>query len=220
MQPRAQKRGRPAKNPLASAQNPAGSRQNPLSGAPAPFAAHPTQFQQDQFSTPHPHQPLNQQPPSAAPRQRGIGSAIGRGLLIKAGIFGVLLVVGLILARGTTSASALEVGDCFIRGDGVDITTLETPDCTEPHDSQVVGLVEVQGPEAYPGPADPYWEEVFFQCQLAAASTMVNIDFLPQDTQFDFFHPQERGWDRGDREVICVIHAAGGLSGSFTSTPS
>ena len=178
------------------------------------------QFERNQLSSPHAQQRPAQQPRSVRPSKPEIGKAFGKGILIKGAILGVLLVVGFIFTRGTTSASALEVGDCFILGDDVEISRLETPDCTESHDSQVVGFVELEGPEAYPGSADPYWEEVFFQCEDAAFATMTNIDLLPQDVRVDFISPSEQGWDNGDRESICMIHAPGGLSGSFTSIPS
>ena len=202
----------------------------PVSGSQPPTDAQPnqanqSQFLQDQFernqlSSPHAHQRPTRKPGGPGPSKPEIGKAIGKGFLIKGAIVGVLLVVGFIFTRGTTSASALEVGDCFILGDDVEISRLETPDCTESHDSQVVGFVELEGPEAYPGRADPYWEEVFFQCEDAAFATMTNIDLLPQDVRVDFISPSEQGWDNGDRESICLIHAPGGLSGSFTSIPS
>lgn len=151
-----------------------------------------------------------------APKKRSIGKALG----VKAGIFGVLALVGLVATRGTTSAAALEVGDCFVMSDSTEIARVETPDCSEAHDSQVVGIVEVASVGEYPGDTDPYWDNVSDQCSGVAFTTITNGDLLPVDARMELFTPSEAGWGDGERESICIIHSPSGLSGSFVGVNS
>ncbi len=154
-------------------------------------------------------------PGDNAPKKKGFG-----GGAVKLGIGAVLIGGGWIASLGTTSADALDVGDCFILGEAEEIDRVDTPDCSEAHDSQVVGLVEVASNGPYPGFIDPYWDEVFAECESQAALTITDGDALPADIQLEILTPLEDGWDRGDRGSICVIFSPSGLQRSFTETPS
>ncbi len=134
-------------------------------------------------------------------------------------VIGCFVLFGWWSNRGTTSAESLEAGDCFVMTDAVEIERLETPDCSEPHDSQIMGVIEV--PSATPYPADDamYWETVYNRCFDRVDASLIRFEELPADTIVDIFTPTEIGWNMGDRESLCIIHSASGLEGSFMGTP-
>ncbi len=191
------KRRRAAKSPIASATDP---RFNP--------------------NAPGGHQPVYNPVAQGVPHGGtssgggGVGRFIG-GAVAKFGILAVFLGGGALLTLGTTSAEDLVQGDCFVMADELEIDRVDTTDCNDTHDSQVLGSVTLAGPAAYPTQADPYWEGVFAQCDNIAATALTNIDNLPFDTQLELFTPLENSWNAGDRESICIIHSPTGLSGSF-----
>ena len=125
------------------------------------------------------------------------------------------LVVGAISNMGTTSADDLAAGDCFLMTDADEIDRLDTPDCGDEHDSQIVAVVEVQWSEEYPDDFSEYWGIVYERCLDEADRAITDATLLPLDSVLEMFTPVESGWDRGDRESVCYIHSPSGLNGSF-----
>ena len=100
--------------------------------------------------------------------------------------------------------------------DTVEIERVDTPGCSEPHDSEVVGLVEVANPGPYPADSDPYWGQVSAACDDLIFSTIVNFENIPENASLELLTPVEVSWDAGDRETICVVFSPTGLNGSLT----
>lgn len=193
---KAKKGRRAAKSPIASANDP---QFNPN----APGGQQPG------------YNPVAQGVPHASSPNRGGGGGFVGGVIAKFGIAAVFLGGGFLLNLGTTSAEALDQGDCFVMSNEIEIDRVDTTDCNDPHDSQVVGVVNVAGPSAYPGNADPYWETVFARCDEIAFSVLTNFEAVPSDVRMELFTPLEPDWMRGERESICIMHSPSGLSGSF-----
>lgn len=173
---------------------------------------------------PQPQMASMQGGPNMTPIQGGASTGKGGGFAIgtvlKFGVAGLFLFGGWFGTRGTTSAEALEVGDCFIMTQATEIDRVDTPDCSEPHDAEVVGLVEVASTGDYPSELDSYWEQVYDACGAEMFANITNVDAMPDDTQFELFTPNEAGWNSGDRESICIVHSPSGLTGSVIATPS
>ncbi len=140
----------------------------------------------------------------------------GAGLIARLGMGAIFLGGGWFLTMGTTAAESLEVGDCFVIDDAMEIERVETPGCNEPHDTEVVGLVTIPGPSTYPSDTDPYWEQVYRACDDKAMDNIVNIENVPNDAVLDFLIPLEAGWNQGDRDSICIIWSPTNIDGSLT----
>ena len=130
-------------------------------------------------------------------------------------VIAIVMIVGWVSNRGTTQADSLKPGDCFVMTTDEEIDRLDTPDCTEPHDSQILAEVTVPLEGGYPSNASGYWDSVFAACNDAIFNNLTRIEELPDDATGDFFSPLERGWDNGDRESLCIITSPSGLDGSF-----
>lgn len=166
------------------------------------------------------YNPVAQGVPHGSSSNRG-GGGVGRfvgGAVAKIAIVAVFLGGGFLLNLGTKSAEALEQGDCFIMADELEIDRVDTTDCNDAHDSQVIGVVTVEGPSVYPDEFDPYWETVFATCDNLAVSVLTNIEAIPFDAQMELLTPLEGEWNRGGRESICVMRSETGLNGSFVLT--
>jgi len=158
------------------------------------------------------------QPPQVSGPQQRKGSFDPRILILPA--IGLFVLFGWWSNRGTTTAEALEAGDCFLMTDAAEIDRLETPDCNEPHDSQIMGKFDVPSTSStYPDDNDPYWVTVYDRCVDRVDASIVRLAELPVDTTVEIFTPTESGWRMGDRESLCVIYSPGGLEGSFLGTP-
>lgn len=165
-------------------------------------------------------------PQYAAPQQASSGSGlggVGKGVarrLIFVPVIGAFMLFGWFTTRGTTEATDLQAGDCFLMPtEGEEFERLDTEDCTLPHDGQILAAVTIAGSDIYPGDFDAYWETVFEGCQ-DASSAITRFDQLPDDTQLNFFSPTEESWDMGDRESLCYLSSTSGLDGSFVATTS
>lgn len=149
----------------------------------------------------------------------GTGAAIGLGLLrrfIFLPIMGVLALFGWVTTQGTTEATDLQAGDCFVMPDpGAEFERLDTEDCTLPHDGQIVESITVPSNASYPSDFDAYWDTVYARCETAATNNVTRFESLPDNTQLLFFSPTEESWDAGDRGSLCYISSPDGLDGSF-----
>ena len=129
-------------------------------------------------------------------------------------VIAVIAIVGAVVNRGTTAADSLEPGDCFMMTDAGEFDRLDTPDCTEAHDSQIIASITVPSVGDYPTDTDSYWDDVLAECETSLFGSLDRPNDLPDDTIFDIFTPVEAGWDDGDRESLCIIHSPSGLTGS------
>jgi hypothetical protein len=145
----------------------------------------------------------------------------GRALAVTALIVSVLWIAGVVasglalynlVARrddsgainhaGKLPVNSLRAGDCVKKfGEGSSITVDGVP-CSDPHNTQVYAIFELPD-EPFPG-----------QDGVISASEKGCTDRVPAaleprvsngDLSVAYLHPQEASWDRGDREVACVV---------------
>lgn len=110
-------------------------------------------------------------------------------------ILGIALVASLavLAACEGTSVFDLEVGDCLLVPGGggteqIQVGRVTTVDCSDPHDGEVIALVDLEGDE-FPG------DNSIFQ---------LSVDVCPTEASF-YLYPSEVSWeDKGDREVVCI----------------
>ncbi len=133
--------------------------------------------------------------------QRRIGEALGGGAVSD---------------EGDTGIYVFAVGDCM-NDAGVDpdadaVASLDAADCDRPHDSEVIGLVQIDG-LAYPGD-----EEVIAQSEtlcLEAFEKWTGGDYADQpDLEFSYYTPTASGWLTGDSTTMCTAYAVGQLTGT------
>jgi hypothetical protein len=100
-----------------------------------------------------------------------------------------------VVDRSTPGALQIEgvtVGDCVVYDD--ELTSLEVVGCLEPYAGSVRALIQLPGPEAYPG------EELVAEQAEEACTKEVPLA--------TYFYPSKASWNvHQDREVICIIEA-------------
>ena len=138
--------------------------------------------------------------------------------MIKGGIVAAVIGIGVISTLGTTSAANLAVGDCFLTTDETEIDRLDTPDCSEPHDAQIIATVALTTAE-YPSDLDPVWETVFDSCVNAGVAAITDNAVIPDDAFIDMFTPSPDAFEDGERDVLCFISSPSGLNGSVMALP-
>ncbi len=125
-------------------------------------------------------------------------------------------LVGMVMNRGTTEAENLAAGDCFNMPTATEFNRLDTEDCSAPHDSQILAVIDLPSlSPAIPADEDEYWMDLFEGCLDAMTSSIVRETSLPENLEFDVFTPSPASWADGDRESLCYLHSPTGLEGSF-----
>lgn len=109
----------------------------------------------------------------------------------------------------------LQVGDCLNDADAAD-TVSEVPvvPCAEPHDSEIYASV-ILGGDTFPG-TDAVLAEGDDQCGTEF-DAFIGIPYVESIYDFSYYFPTESSWERGDREILCVIFDPAGqkLTGSL-----
>lgn len=133
------------------------------------------------------------------------------GLLI-----GGLVVVGFILFSvfdKTTDIEDLSVGDCLLMPDSEEITSVESADCTEPHQLEVFGLVALSAGNNAPYPGDDAVAQGIFDLCLPRFQPYVGTDYNNSQWYINFIYPTRESWvDGDDRSGTCVLYKPDGLS--------
>lgn len=117
------------------------------------------------------------------------------------------------------AARVLAVGTCLDVGrGGLLAPTTPTVDCSQPHLSEVTGVVPLGGQAAYPG-TDPLTVAAKTQCAAIFAAYVGR----PPDGSLlasAYVLPSAAGWGRGDTSVTCLVWLRDGsqLSGSVRGT--
>jgi hypothetical protein len=101
----------------------------------------------------------------------------------------------------------LEAGDCIVipsllAGETADVEQVPTVDCSELHDAEVVGVIQLAG-GLYPSQSY-IAEQVARRC--------------PAGTSF-FFYPTITSWTFGDRDVACVLESVSDLEVGVLTDP-
>ena len=159
---------------------------------------------QGPYPPPPPPPPYAGQPPGYGgppPKKTRWGLIIGlvAGALALLVIGAIVLVV--IIAKDTVTATNVKVGDCFAEiPDSARVLTIKTVDCEQSHAGEVYAVLTM--PEGdFPGEAAI--EEYQNKCEpeLAAYSP----DAITDDSiQMYVLYPTAETWEQGDRAVTCV----------------
>ena len=125
-----------------------------------------------------------------------------------------LVLCALFLAACGESVLDLTEGQCIQLPEGESqVAAVETIDCEEPHDAEVFSVFELEEGD-FPGP-----DEVRAQAQegcLEEFEGYVGAAFEESSLEFSALTPNEDGWGRGDREIVCYLRdPAGQLEGSM-----
>jgi hypothetical protein len=147
-----------------------------------------------------------------------LGVVVGLVLLVAAGVLAIAAVLSL---SNQTSWTDLEVGECFdlagaveeADGDLAAVFSVDTLDCDDPHDAQVVaaGALNPDGDRPYPSD-DELFAEIDRECGALVPET---VD--PSTYGIVPIAPDERTWSDRDGRFVCVSVVIGG--GTVTGSP-
>jgi hypothetical protein len=128
-----------------------------------------------------------------------------RGLIVRLGIIGIILVAGFILRPfGMGGAGDLNVGDCFDPPTtaGVEVKDVQHHPCGDLHGGEVVYVGKIADLTVYP--TDDQVAQFVEDTCLAAYTSYTGGDLFATDgADLGYFSPTEDGWSKGDRGVIC-----------------
>lgn len=103
----------------------------------------------------------------------------------------------------------LGVGHCFQDPETETFYDVVTVPCTQPHDAEVVALVELDG-TTWPGD-DVVGEQAWDACMVAAADALEAAGVDGTDYEYWTFTPTRESWLLyGDREVACLAYGLDG----------
>ena len=118
-----------------------------------------------------------------------------------------LLVVGGALVFSVFNSSkdidALDVGDCFADPGLFDVATVETIDCSEPHDMELFARSELAYGSVFPG--DQTLFDTLMNTCFNHFETYVDHDYQTSAYDFTAFIPTRESWDQGDRTGLCAL---------------
>lgn len=142
---------------------------------------------------------------------RTIGVAAGLVALVVAAVVTIAAVLSL---SNDTSWTDLDTGDCFdlanaiadAAGDLAAVTAVDTVECTEPHDAQVVATGELNSDGVQPYPSD---DELFATIDRACASLVADT-LDPGTYGIVPIAPDERTWNQRAGRFACIAVVVGG----------
>lgn len=108
----------------------------------------------------------------------------------------------------------IAVGDCLNDG-GVDgeVSTVETIDCAQPHDSEAYASILMDDGE-FPG--DTVVDDFAIEQCTAAFADFVGLSYEESALSFSYYYPTTESWASGDREILCLlVDPAGKVEGSL-----
>jgi hypothetical protein len=190
---------------------------SPWNQQPSPWNQQPPQWQQPAQWQPGPQQPYGWQPPprqgSKAPVVVAILVAVVLALLLIGGI--AVLGSGLGTFMEGSSLDEVAVGQCFDggRAAGIDSVTVifnvETKDCAEPHESELIASFQYTGPQI-----DDYQEAALVsysetECKVRFGQ-YVGLSFEASVYGMTYVYPLEGSWGLGDRSIECIGHPPDG----------
>lgn len=139
----------------------------------------------------------------------------GRPVFLRAGMAGAIVVLGLlswtiatVATDATTEVDRLLVGDCLDDpGFGL-VETVETVDCSKPHDLEVFAVAGITGFFQYPGndQIGLFVDEACFN----AFSDYIGADYAASPFGYSFIAPSAESWNlSADRRYSCLLGAFG-----------
>jgi hypothetical protein len=113
---------------------------------------------------------------------------------------------GDIVESGEVSVFDLSEGDCWnnVPDAGEETETVDAVPCTEPHESEVFAVFDVDLGEEWPG-LDAVTAEAEAQC-VQRFEGFVGLTYDQSALNLFYFNPIEESWNQlNDREVVCVV---------------
>lgn len=142
---------------------------------------------------------------------RVAGAVVGLTVLVAVA---VLAIAAVLSATNETSWTDLELGECFdlaaavegAEGDLASVFAVDTLDCDDPHDAEIVAVGELNPDGERPYPSD---DELFADLDQRCAA------IVPETVDSDTFGilpiaPDDRTWDDRNGRFVCVAVVRGG----------
>lgn len=106
---------------------------------------------------------------------------------------------------GDEAVTDLRAGQCLEKPENTTgIEAVEVVPCDDPHDLEVFAVVELtDGP--YPGESGR--SQAAQEACAGRFAAYVGVEPAASALATGFLVPTEQGWERGDREVVCLLHA-------------
>jgi len=117
---------------------------------------------------------------------------------------------GVVTDAGRVAITDLQIGDCLDEAFVFDKrdTHVHAVPCGSPHMSEVYAITAVSG-QQYPGTIE-------INNRARAACAVNRVPAAAQSYFRWFIHPEPKGWNNGDRWVVCVLSAPTELMGTFS----
>ena len=107
----------------------------------------------------------------------------------------------------TKSTDSLAAGDCLLYPDADEFKSIESIDCSEPHDVEVIGVVTIPGERGAPYPGEfSLGEQIVERC-IPLFEQYVGLSYEASKKWYpDAFYPTEESWTKGNqREGTCLV---------------
>ena len=101
----------------------------------------------------------------------------------------------------TSSVMHMSIGQCIQQPESDQVSTVETVDCSKPHDAEVFFLYEVEGTN-YPG--EDSLNSTAEQVCIAAFEAYVGKSFEESSLNATWFVPTSKSWQQNDHEIVCM----------------
>ncbi len=171
--------------------------------APSPFIDDPIDSPTAEVEDDESLLPDHFKPEAGAPAGGRARPRVRAGWLVAAAVGGFALFS---VITADTAVEDLSVGDCFLEPNADEISTVETVDCSEPHEYEVFAFVGLNDrPGGFPGD-NPLFDEAYEKC-FGPFVAYLGGSFEETNYLFDVFIPGESSWDAGDRESMCAVVA-------------
>jgi Septum formation len=113
--------------------------------------------------------------------------------------------------RSTAEEAPLDVGQCGLVadlriGDALDPATVQTVDCAQPHDVEVIAVLDYPLDAGSPFPGTPAVDGYATDACIEGFEAYVGIDYLSSTLDVIVVAPGEEGWEEGDRRIACVVY--------------
>ena len=102
----------------------------------------------------------------------------------------------------TSSVMHMSIGQCIQAPEGDQVSTVETVDCSKPHDAEVFFLHKVEDSE-FPG--QDSLSSTAEQVCIAAFQGYVGKSYEESSLDVTWFVPTTKSWSQNDREIVCMV---------------
>lgn len=197
----------------------------PAPGSPPPFGQAPPPGQPSQLGQPSPFGQPPQPPQFAQPGPYGAAAqSPRRGARPWLIVVAVLVVLGLMAGAGIWAVSSLRsdtpgggtdiydlsVGDCLndpveaMPDEVVEVDSVESVDCAEPHEAEVYALVDLPGDATADFPGDDSVGQQADEICFGRFEDYVGAPYEESSLDYSYYLPTAQSWSGGDREVACL----------------